>query len=219
MEVAPTTARATSPPQSGKHWLTVVSLSNNQRKSRRVEARRLILLSDRPIGVRGHHRWHRHLHRRRQHWRHRRHCRPHCRPWTGSRFRRPGLPHRPAPPNRLGLSGSHGHASQRAAAQIRTALAWRASSATVTGRAPHAAVTLTSRAPHTRVALNTRRCAGARACLNAGPVPRRTGLDSDAIATAVILTIAMLMMPALIGSVAPAVPAIDAAPTETLAPC
>src|SRR6185369_16687171 len=35
--------RATSPPQSGKHWLTVVSLSNNQRKSCRVEARRLIL--------------------------------------------------------------------------------------------------------------------------------------------------------------------------------
>src|SRR4029079_13423202 len=35
--------RATYPPQSDKHWLTVVSLSNNQRKSRRVEARRLIL--------------------------------------------------------------------------------------------------------------------------------------------------------------------------------
>src|SRR4029078_2716385 len=43
--------------------------------------------------------------------------------------------------------------------------------------------------------------------------------DSEAIATTMVLPIAMLMMAALPRSVAPAVPAVHAAPAYALAPC
>jgi len=117
-------------------------------------------------------------------------------------------------------AGAAAHGGARVSAALNSGAATGLHIGTATaGRASGARVALAS---HARIALNARACRGAVAAarLNAGPAARRrAGFNSDTIAATVILPIAMAMMPALVRSVTPAVPAIDAAPADTLAPC
>ena len=128
-------------------------------------------------------------------------------------------------------TAAHGRLSVSATLHFR-AVAGMEVSATTAGRASRATVTLTSRAPHASIALSTgrgapnagvalRTCRGARTAmrLDTASAARRAGVYSDAIAAMAAIPIAVLVMPTLIRSVAPAVPAVHAAPADTLAPC